>query len=176
MMDQRMFLDGFRPDAWTAFYAAVAGAAAALTGLLFVAFSLNLGRITGSAMHMGRSREVLATLLILLMLSIAVLIPGQANQALGIELIVGALLVLGTSIRNQRRTIGMLQVALRAPWARRNLILNAGTGAILLGGISLVIGDWGGLYWLLLTVGIYFPWAVVNAWLLVVRVGQASGG
>jgi modulator of FtsH protease len=169
-----MFVAGFRPDAWVAFYAAVAGSAAALTGLLFVAFSLNLGRITGSATHMGRSREVLATLLILLMLAIAVLIPGQATQALGVELILGALLVLLTSIRNQRRTIAMLERALRPRWGRRNLILNAGTAGILVAGISLLIEHWGGLYWLLLTVGIYFPWAVINAWVLVVRVGQAG--
>jgi hypothetical protein len=35
----------FRPESWVVLYAAIAGASAALTGLLFVAFSINLRQI-----------------------------------------------------------------------------------------------------------------------------------
>jgi modulator of FtsH protease len=163
---------GFRPESWQILYAAIAGAAAALTGLLFVAFSLNLRIITSSPMHMGRSRETLATLLILLMISIAVLIPDQPNGLLGTELILGGLLVIVTSVRNQMRTLSMLDDRTRKRWSRRNLLLNAGTVAIVVAGLSLVLGEFGGLYWLLLTIAIYFPWAVINAWVLVVGVAQ----
>ena len=104
-----MFEDGFRPESWQTVYGAIAGAAAALTGLLFVAFSLNLGPITSSPTHMGRSRETLATLVILLMLSIAVLIAGQGNQVLGTKLVLGGLLVLVMSVRNQLRTLSRLE-------------------------------------------------------------------
>jgi modulator of FtsH protease len=166
--------DGFRPERWEVLYAALAGAAAALTGLLFVAFSINLRSITDNPTHVGRSRETLATLLILLMLSIAVLIPGQGTRLLGAELVGGGLLVLATSIRNQMRTLSMLDPSGRSAWGRRNWILNAGTVAIIVGGVSLLVDVFGGLYWLLVTIGVYLPWAVINAWVLVVRVGRES--
>jgi modulator of FtsH protease len=169
-----VFEEGFRPEAWQVLYAAVAGAAAALTGLLFVAFSLNLRVITHNPTHMGRSRETLATLVILLMMSIAVLIPGQPRQVLGTELVGGGLLVLVTSGRNQRRTLAALDGKLRRRWGRRNLILNAGTAAIVIAGVSLIAGVLAGLYWLIITIAVYFPWAVINAWVLVVGVGQES--
>jgi modulator of FtsH protease len=164
----------FSADAWAVLYAAVAGASAALTGLLFVAFSLNLRTITGNPMHMARSREVLATLLILLVLSIAVLVPGQRRELLGIELLIGGLIVLVTSGRNQLRTLSMLEPAARQRWTLRNLLLNAATLAIVIAGLSLLIGRFGGLYWLLPTLVIYFLWAVINAWILVVRVQERA--
>jgi len=34
-------VDGYSPDGWTAAFAAIAGSAAALTGLLFVALSIS---------------------------------------------------------------------------------------------------------------------------------------
>jgi modulator of FtsH protease len=166
--------DGFRPESWQVIFAAIGGAAAALTGLLFVAFSLNLRIIRSSPMQMGRSRETLATLLILLMVSIAVLVPGQPNPLLGTELILGGLVVMVTSVRNQRRTLHLLGTVTRERWGRRNLLLNAGTVAIVLAGLSLLLGRFGGLYWLLVTIAVYIPWAVINAWVLVVGVSEET--
>lgn len=166
--------EGFHPEAWQVLYAAVAGAAAALTGLLFVAFSLNLRSITGNPMHMGRSRETLATLVILLMVSLAVLIPGQSRQLLGLELVAGGLLVFFMSLRNQVRTLGLIEASGRGRWARRNLVLNAATTAIIIAGLTLLLDRFGGLYWLLVTIAIYVPWAIINAWVLVVGVGRET--
>jgi hypothetical protein len=72
------------------------------------------------------------------------------------------------------RTLSLLDPSGRSAWGRRNWILNAGTVAIILGGISLLVDAFGGLYWLLVTIGVYLPWAVINAWVLVVRVGRES--
>ena len=44
---------------------------------------------------------------------------------------------------------------------------------MLVAGISLIAGQFGGLYWLVPTILIYFVLSLYNAWLLVVRiVGQ----
>jgi hypothetical protein len=62
-------------------------AAAALMGLLFVAASLRITVVTESARHRARAREALGQLLVLVILGVVVLIPGQLRHALGTELI-----------------------------------------------------------------------------------------
>jgi len=53
--------------------------------------------------------------------------------------------------------------------------LHLGTLAILVAGISLIAGQFGGLFWLVPTVLIYLVWSLYNAWLLVVQiVGEGS--
>lgn len=54
-------LNGYDPAAWTTFFTAITGAAAALAGLLFVAVSINLDNILkGQAMLPARAAETLA--------------------------------------------------------------------------------------------------------------------
>src|ERR1700761_6862689 len=99
---------GYDADAWTALYGAVAAAAAAFAGLLFVALTVNLPRILPDVAHIARAREALGGLLALLVLGLLVLIPGQGRDALGVELL-GAAAVLATlSVRLQRQTLRRL--------------------------------------------------------------------
>jgi hypothetical protein len=57
-------MHGYDPAAWAVFFASATGAAAALTGLLFVAVSINLSRIlSGLAMLPARAAETLMVLL-----------------------------------------------------------------------------------------------------------------
>ena len=77
----------YRADAWQALYTAVATATAALTGLLFIAFSLNLHTIVKVPMHRARAREIFGMTLSLLVLAVLMLIPNQAHRVLGSELI-----------------------------------------------------------------------------------------
>ena len=60
----------YRADTWQALYAAVAGSAAALTGLLFIGLSLNLCIIDKTLEHTARARETFGGLLSLLVLFI----------------------------------------------------------------------------------------------------------
>ena len=82
----------YSPEQWSDLFVATAGAAAALTGLLFVAVSINLDRILSFP---GLPNRALATLVLLLgatIVSILGLAPGQSTTALGIELLVVGLL------------------------------------------------------------------------------------
>lgn len=55
----------------------------------------------------------------------------------------------------------------------RLALLHLGTVTMPVAGISLIAGQFGGLYWLVPTILIYFVLSLYNAWLLVVRiVGQ----
>jgi hypothetical protein len=123
---------------------------------------------------MCRSRETLATLVILLMIAIAMLIPAQPRELLGAEMLLGGFVVMARSGQAQLRTLGLLPGEERLAWARRNLLLNVATVCVPVSGVSMLIGRFGGLYWLVPTVGVFFPWAIINAWVLVVRAGQRS--
>src|ERR1700744_31076 len=69
-------------------FAEVAGAASgALTGLLFVAVSLNASRIAGHRGLRASAAQTLVMFLVPLAMSMALLAPGQADWALGGELI-----------------------------------------------------------------------------------------
>ncbi len=72
---------------WTDLFVATAGAAAALAGLVFVAVSINIERILKFEGLPERALETVLTLSLVVLVSIACLIPGQSVAALGIELL-----------------------------------------------------------------------------------------
>ncbi len=84
-------------DQWHDFFLAQAGAAGVLTGLVFVAVSINLEKIVsdpGSGLA-GRAAEALILLVAVLMASVLVLVPGQGAGVLGAELLVAGLAAWG---------------------------------------------------------------------------------
>jgi len=83
-------MDPYRPDSWHDFYLATAGAAAALTGLLFVALSLHIRYIANEPMYRRMARGSLIGLMQTLVLSLAVLVR-QPESWLGVELILVSL-------------------------------------------------------------------------------------
>jgi modulator of FtsH protease len=70
---------------WSNFFVAEVGAAAALSGLLFVAVSINLTRILAIAHLPDRAAETLYVLLGVLVVASFGLVPGQSQTALGFE-------------------------------------------------------------------------------------------
>jgi hypothetical protein len=75
------------PVAWHDFYVMTGTGAIALAGLLFVAISLHLGPIIGSAAHRARAVLTLWGLAIVLLQSAFLLIPGQPIQLLALEIL-----------------------------------------------------------------------------------------
>lgn len=169
---KRRMTYAYQPDAWQSLYMAVASATAALTGLLFISLSLNLHTILTIPAYRARARETLGTMLCLLVLSVLLLIPGQDRRVLGVELIAGSLATAMIGITLQIRTLGRITDDARGHWAARLVVLNLGTFAALVAGVSLIVGQFGGLFWLVLTVLIYLLWALNNAWRLVVQVAE----
>jgi modulator of FtsH protease len=77
---------------WSTFFAAQVGAGAALTGLVFVALSINLKQILAFPGLPSRAGEAIILMLQTVIVGALALIPGQSLVALGIEiLVVGAL-------------------------------------------------------------------------------------
>ena len=84
---------------WENFAVISGSAAGALTGLLFVAVSLNRDRIVGHAALRSEAGQTLVLFLLALLLSLLLVIPGTSPRLLGIVLVVvavvsGAILII----------------------------------------------------------------------------------
>src|ERR1700691_354284 len=80
--------DIFRPDQWTNFFLLVGTGAVTLTGLVFVAMSLNLKVIAIDATHRYRAINTLTGLALVFMRCALVLMGAQNHRSLGAELFV----------------------------------------------------------------------------------------
>lgn len=69
-------------------------------------------RIMSTPTHAALSREALIAFLILILLSILMLIPGQEPTFLGIELVILGLCGLAVALSLQYRTLGLLHKSL----------------------------------------------------------------
>jgi peptidoglycan/LPS O-acetylase OafA/YrhL len=101
----------YEASEWSELFVGVAGASAALAGLLFVAVSINVERIVQFRGLPERALEALVLLLGVLVISIIGLIPGQDHVALGIELLLtglaaGVAILVLTSASPPSRTPG----------------------------------------------------------------------
>lgn len=162
----------YRAEGWQPFFGAVSAASAALAGLLFIALSLNIRAMANDATFLGRAREAFGGFLCLLVIALVTLIPGQDRRVLGTELVAFALIVAGFSVVLQGRTVRRLPREHRRHWVSRLLPLNLATTAILVAGVSMVIGRYGGLFWLVPTVIVYFVWAFFTIWSLIVQIAE----
>jgi peptidoglycan/LPS O-acetylase OafA/YrhL len=97
-----VLLSAFDSAPWHELYVMTGGAAGALTGLLFVAVSINLNEILSFAWLPRRAAETLVIMVGLLVLSLLVLIP-QSTVALGWETLAQGLVVLVVAIARRWR-------------------------------------------------------------------------
>jgi modulator of FtsH protease len=160
----------YDPSEWSDLFVAVAGASAALAGLLFVAVSINLDRIIGEAGLPDRALETVLLLLLVLLVSIVGLIPGQSVGALGAELLFVSLTIglLIVRLPTVRRVSGFTP-SRSWVWTRWGLRL-AGTVPFVIGALGLLLEAGGGLYWVVAGVVLAITGAISNAWVLLVEI------
>jgi hypothetical protein len=162
----------YSPADWAGFFTAVTGAAAALTGLLFVAVSLNLERILGEKnMLPTRAAETLAVLLFVVVSAALALVP-QNVHLFGAEILVVAIPLTAVTVRNQLRFLRR-NPDLPVYWSVSRM--SATAAALLpglLAGVSLAAGWGGGLYWLVPTGLLGMAGAVYSAWVLLVEIAR----
>jgi hypothetical protein len=163
-------VDAFTPESWHDLFVASAGACAALTGLLFVAVSVNLGPILKYAGLPERALQTLLLLLGALVVSIAGLIPGQSTEALGVELLVLAAFIIGGILSLLPATLGSAREHERA--VAHVALLLPGTLPLAVGGASMLAGGGGGLYWIVAGIVGAVLGASINAWVLLVEINR----
>jgi len=159
---------GYAAAAWQGFGATVAALAGALTGLLFVALS-----IQGSALAKSRSlRSRAAQTLVLFMTSgiTAILLTApQPRRALGAELVACALFF-GTVLFILDLRGGHDPESKVAQYIERASPNTVTAALIGIAGVSFGLKGGGGLYWLIPAVVVSLIGGVVNAWLFLVAV------
>jgi len=161
---------GYDPAYWEPFFTATIAAAAALTGLLFVAISINFDKIFKDAGFLpARAAETLATLLLIVIGSALALVP-QSTRLLGLEIVIVVVPMLVITVRNQlayrrqNRNDPLLWTVSRMAGTA------AATVPCTVAGFSLALHGGGGFYWLAAAALLGIVGAVYNAWVLMVEI------
>lgn len=158
---------------WAGFLAVAAGVAATLTGLIFVAVSINLARILEFPGLPERAAETIVQLLGAMIISLIALVPGQSALVLGVELAVAGAILWFLETRLQLRSLRQLGL-LEESSGRRPIfsIVFAQVAAVpfVLAGVTLALGTLGGLYWLVPGLIFLMTIGVATAWVLLVEI------
>ena len=166
----------FDTEHWHDFYVMTGGAAAALTGLLFVAMSLHAREIMANRFFSNRALGTLMSLASQLLISGAVLIPGQPLWLLGVEVEAVAIFFLAFILR-QIQTRERVAPRIASTWTHRVMEFGGGTLWIVLfnaAGISLLLRVGGGLYLLAAVMFFMFAWNIYLAWVLITEVSEGG--
>jgi hypothetical protein len=155
---------------WANFFTAEVGAAAALSGLIIVAISINLQRILSFPQLPGRAAEMLILLVGALTACSFALMPGQPLKVLGGEILGAGLLMTGAPLVIQARQLPVMKTQPLTWWIWRSLVGVCAGLPVLIGGCVLISGTSGGLYWLAAGVLVTFAATVWNAWVLLVEI------
>ncbi len=163
-------MSGYDIAEWSDFGVGVSGATAALTGLLFVAVSLNLKEILAGP---GLPRRAAATLIFFstaLMSGILLLIPGQSGTVLGTELCVLAVIV-GIPLLWMQTRPPRTEYVSAFTWFMTHVVPSLLVPLLtLLAGIGLILDRFGGLYSLAAAIIVAITAGLVNAWVLLVEI------
>jgi hypothetical protein len=165
---------------WTGYAAAAVAAGATLSGLVFVAVSINLNRILELPSLPVRAWQTLSMLMTPPTVGFFLLVPGQPRTVLACELLVSGLLLGGGRLvlhhkaaRSEKDTplpllghfAGFLTALVPA------LVSYA---CVAVAGATLLAKSGGGLYWLVPSVLLATFLGLVNAWGLLVKIPQMS--
>ena len=162
------------PDAlaWRDFFTMVGGAAAALTGLVFVALSLRLDQILAHPFHRFRAGVAIASLTSQIVLAGIVLVPGQSHWAMGAEIVLTALVFVWIDVTAARHPA---PASMRYAHPLQRQVLGLGLTVVFLGAGGLVFLDSSaGFYLLALGIGIAVVTNIRTAWSLMTELGEAA--
>ena len=168
-----MAVDIYRPELWHDFFVMVGGGAAALTGLVFVALSLNLEVIAHDPTHTYRAIGTLAGFSAVFVTCSLALMGGQGHAAVGAEWFATAGIAATIYVYGYVRAIRGGQSAIGLGVGR----LVFGTSlyvAEVVGAVLLVLGYVAGLYVAAVAMMALIAFMISGAWLLVAGVHQSS--
>jgi hypothetical protein len=156
-------------EAWTDFNVAMAGATAALAGLVIVAASVNIRDIVTSRSLTARLAAGIAGLVLALSGSAIGLIPALPPTVYGAALIVCALLAGAFSVEATRQVFAdpVPQSRFRA---LKSALSFAAPTTYLLGGLLLVAGAPTGLLWFAAGSIVAIVTALIVSWIVLVEV------
>jgi GNAT superfamily N-acetyltransferase len=125
-------------EAWSEFNVAIAGAAAALAGLIIVALSVNIGKIIESPTLTSRAAASISALVVAVLATAIGLIPGQPVWAIGLEL------VAPVAVAGVLEVFAIWRIAVAPEWVRQRvgkaLVGVVPVAAFAIGAVLLIAG------------------------------------
>lgn len=133
----------FDPSRWHAFATGLAGATAALTGLVFVAVSIHLEAVLADAFHRRRAQSTFLSLPVVLGAALVLLVPNIGRHVYGVICIV----VAAPLSQRAARSVAVLKGrgASREQWTTWAAAALADV-LLFVGGLGLLLHSFGGLY------------------------------
>jgi modulator of FtsH protease len=155
---------------WSNYLVVRAGAAATLTGLVFVAVSINLARVLSTPGLPGRAAESILQLFGVLLVSTTALIPQQPTVVFGIEI-----LVLGATLWVVQTVLQIRYFTTKTGHPRhwgvvRTVQTQFACVPFCVSGILLLRGSSAGFYWLAPGCAFSLVAGVFSAWVLLVEI------
>jgi hypothetical protein len=155
---------------WHTFFSTQAEVSAALTGLVFIALSINLKQILGLPGLPERAGEALLLLLLPVVTGLTGVTPQTSIRAFGAELLgiglietvaVSMILAVGRKITTHRP---------RGEFVTRAVAAEVAVLPTVLAGVLLLVGHPGGLWCLPVGTGLCIAAGVADAWVLLVEI------
>ena len=155
---------------WQTFFLAQVGASAALTGLIFVALSINLARIIEFPNLVRRAGEAVVLLVQPVLVGLAVLSPYRSPRTVGA---IVAVLAVGGFVSVNRFLVLARPVYTgrpRSEFVGRVVSAELATIPPVIGAIVLLSGSTAGYAWLALAAGLAIVIGILDAWVLLVEI------
>ncbi len=148
---------------------ATAGAAATLAGLILAAMSVNISAILKIPSMPSRAGSSIGSLVAILVVTIAALVP-QTTRALGVEVLVVSAFCL---VMQGQTSWRQLQERPTESWRRiipKIALSTTQAIPVVVSGILLTGGAEAGVYWLVAASLLVFIGSIVNAWVMLVEI------
>lgn len=163
-------MTGYLPASWSDFSGAVVASSSALIGLLFVAVSINLDEILANNTLAERTLHTMILFTVAFVVGMLFLLPEQPRTALGVELIITGAAAGAALLRINRPG----KRGAREPqwgWLLVRLAPSVTiTTFLIVGGLSLIAGVGGGLYWVAPAVIEAFLAGLTTVWILLIEI------
>jgi hypothetical protein len=157
---------------WETFFAAQLAAAATLAGLLFVGVSLNLAKILANPSLPGRALSGFYLLLANVIIASLMLMPEQPRTAFGLEILLAGLALWGMITRLDVVAIRRSTAEYRRYFVRHFFLFQVAVIPYLVGGVLVLAGMSGGLYWVAASMVLSLFVASTEAWVLLVEINR----